>query len=75
MKKIILILGIFNLVGNTRFSFMINIDQNYILFAKAKQYQILDSIVVSIPACHAGDRGSIPRRGGYYLFDFKKLFI
>jgi hypothetical protein len=25
---------------------------------------ILDSIVVSIPACHAGDRGSIPRRGG-----------
>ena len=28
---------------------------------------ILGSIVVSIPACHAGDRGSIPRRGGYYL--------
>ena len=26
--------------------------------------RILDSIVVSIPACHAGDRGSIPRRGG-----------
>ena len=26
-------------------------------------YRILDSIVVSIPACHAGDRGSIPRRG------------
>ena len=25
---------------------------------------VLDSIVVSIPACHAGDRGSIPRRGG-----------
>ena len=25
---------------------------------------ILGSIVVSIPACHAGDRGSIPRRGG-----------
>ena len=25
--------------------------------------QILGSIVVSIPACHAGDRGSIPRRG------------
>ncbi len=23
---------------------------------------ILDSIVVSIPACHAGGRGSIPRR-------------
>ena len=28
---------------------------------------ILDSIVVSIPACHAGDRGSIPRRGGIVL--------
>ena len=28
---------------------------------------ILDSIVVSIPACHAGDRGSIPRRGGFFL--------
>ncbi len=30
-------------------------------------YQILDSIVVSIPACHAGDRGSIPRRGDLFL--------
>ena len=28
---------------------------------------VLGSIVVSIPACHAGDRGSIPRRGGYFL--------
>ena len=28
-----------------------------------KDMSILDSIVVSIPACHAGDRGSIPRRG------------
>ena len=25
---------------------------------------VLVSIVVSIPACHAGDRGPIPRRGG-----------
>ena len=24
---------------------------------------VLDSIVVSIPACHAGDQGSIPCRG------------
>ena len=24
--------------------------------------------MVSIPACHAGDRGSIPRRGGEYFF-------
>ena len=30
---------------------------------------VLDSIVVSIPACHAGDRGSIPRRGGH-IFKF-----
>ena len=29
--------------------------------------EFLVSIVVSIPACHAGDRGSIPRRGGKYL--------
>ncbi len=28
---------------------------------------ILDSIVVSIPACHAGGRGSIPRRGEFFL--------
>ena len=29
---------------------------------------LLVSIVVSIPACHAGDRGSIPRRGGKLYF-------
>ena len=28
-----------------------------------RSQQIRDSIVVSIPACHAGDRGSIPRHG------------
>ena len=39
-----------------------------------------DSIVVSIPACHAGDRGSIPRRGvSFFLpktisrFNFRSL--
>ena len=31
---------------------------------------ILGSIVVSIPACHAGDRGSIPRRGGRLFLSF-----
>ena len=35
---------------------------------------ILGSIVVSIPACHAGDRGSIPRRGerlpSFFFFRF-----
>ncbi len=25
------------------------------------------SIVVSIPACHAGDRGSIPRHGEFFF--------
>ena len=30
--------------------------------------KILGSIVVSIPACHAGDRGSIPRRGGCFVY-------
>ena len=30
--------------------------------------QVLGSIVVSIPACHAGDRGSIPRRGGHIFY-------
>ena len=29
---------------------------------------VLVSIVVSIPACHAGDRGSIPRRGDVASF-------
>ena len=33
----------------------------------------LDSIVVSISACHAEDRGSIPRRGGT-LFFFVEYF-
>ena len=28
---------------------------------------VLGSIVVSIPVCHAGDRGSIPRRGGQFF--------
>ncbi len=30
--------------------------------------KIPDSIVVSIPACHAGDRGSIPRLGDFIFF-------
>ena len=36
---------------------------------------ILGSIVVSIPACHAGDRGSIPRRGGYIFRTFPILIL
>ena len=34
----------------------------------------LDSIVVSIPACHAGDRGSIPRRGDIFFLAAKQSF-
>ena len=32
------------------------------------EQRIFVSIVVSIPACHAGDRGSIPRRGDTFLY-------
>lgn len=35
---------------------------------RAPAAAVLVSIVVSIPACHAGDRGSIPRRGGQTPF-------
>ena len=34
----------------------------------ASLYVIFDSIVVSIPACHAGDRGSIPRQRDNFFF-------
>ena len=32
--------------------------------------EVLGSIVVSIPACHAGDPGSIPGRGAFFFFFF-----
>ena len=31
--------------------------------------------MVSIPACHAGDQGSIPRRGDIFCTFFLKLFL
>ena len=34
-----------------------------------RYYLILGSVVVRISACHAGDRGSIPRRGGILFFE------
>ena len=40
---------------------------------KLTTISFLGSIVVSIPACHAGDRGSIPRRGGKVLCDWCTL--
>ncbi len=43
------------------------------LFEEHKDTTIRDSIVVSIPACHAGDRGSIPRLGALLFFLIKFL--
>ena len=37
-------------------------------FAMKTDKLIRVSIVVSIPACHAGDPGSIPGRGAFFLF-------
>ena len=37
--------------------------------------QFLVSIVVSIPACHAGDPGSIPGQGAFFNFIFKYLLL
>ena len=34
---------------------------------------VLNSIVVSIPACHARDQGSIPRQGGAKSFSLQSL--
>ena len=34
-------------------------------------FSVLDSIVVSIPACHAGDPGSIPGRGVFLKLGVK----
>ena len=38
-----------------------------LIFTDALQ-AVLGSIVVSIPVCHTGDRGSIPHQGVYFLF-------
>uniref|UniRef100_A0A1A9WJP9 Uncharacterized protein n=1 Tax=Glossina brevipalpis TaxID=37001 RepID=A0A1A9WJP9_9MUSC len=38
-------------------------QRKFVITICCRETHILDSIVVSIPACHAGDRGSIPRRG------------
>ena len=49
--------------------------RDVVLTAKDSTVQVLVSIVVSIPACHAGDRGSIPRRGGTRYFFHPRLFL
>ena len=51
----------------------LTLANNIINLHPSPQSYILGSIVVSIPACHAGDRGSIPRRGGY-LFPTSEHF-
>ena len=43
-------------------------------FTPFTRHLVLGSIVVSIPACHAGDRGSIPRRGEIFFFFFISKF-
>ena len=50
---------------------MVFIDQHILktYLAVLSTSQILVSIVVSIPACHAGDRGSIPRRGDFNFLE------
>ena len=43
-------------------------------FTPLQCHRVLGSIVVSIPACHAGDRGSIPRRGEFFFFSFRNFY-
>ena len=37
--------------------------------------RVVGSIVVSIPACHAGDRGSIPRRGVHFILRSRSMYV
>ena len=46
----------------------LNLFTGYNKINSAGSHLFLGSIVVSIPACHAGDRGSIPRRGEFFFF-------
>lgn len=57
----------FLLEGLTPNSPNLGIVSNAPHFFKEPTHLLLVSIVVSIPACHAGDRGSIPRRGGEHF--------
>ena len=48
---------------------MSTLDKNIHKYKNLAETPIRFSIVVSIPACHAGDRGSIPRHGElFYTF-------
>ena len=45
----------------------------YMYTVISRNFQFRHSIVASIPACHAGDRGSIPRDGVFLLLLFSLL--
>lgn len=50
-----------------------NVKANLILFRTGfYSYLILGSIVVSIPTCHAGDGGSIPRLGDFFFYERRR---
>ena len=44
------------------------------MFLISSNVQFLGSIVVSIPVCHTGDRGSIPRQGVFFFFFLSAFF-
>ena len=48
--------------------FLLDCVRIMIVMDKSCDYRIRHSIVASIPACHAGDQGSIPCDGKYMLF-------
>ena len=41
-------------------------NRNVLFTCQLAFQHLLDSIVVSIPACHAGDQGTIPCRGAFW---------
>ena len=52
-------------------NFWMGIPRKFIRISIEEQLylSVLDSIVVSISACHAGDQGSIPCRGGLFTLE------
>ena len=56
-------MNILTMIKNNKIKSFIAIE-DMTEFMNNNSEAIPGSIVVSIPACHAGDRGSIPRLGG-----------
>ena len=50
-------------------------ETNLVPIVLITSQNILGSIVVSIPACHAGDRGSIPRQGVFLFYFIINFFV